>query len=307
LRRWLRRIGIALVALIVAVTLASLAYNAVSGSRTQPATALYPGPFVRLDGSLHAYRRWGTHGTSVVLIGGFAEASWVWERVAPLLARNHVVYALDLPPFGYSERRGPYTLAAWADQVQAFQHALHLQRPLLVGHSIGAAVVAEVARRDPASLRGIVLLDGDALRGGGGPTWIRRVLVDPYFTSLYRIVLHSDWIVRRILRQAYGPEHPPLDHALIARWIRPFSVAGTEGALRSAAGHGIAGLQFAQIQEIRIPARVVFGADDSAVPVSSGRRVATALRAPFVVIPGAGHLALLTAPAAVAAGITGAK
>lgn len=307
MRRWLRRIGIALVALIVAVTLASFAYNAVSGSRTQPATTLYPGPFVRLDGSLHAYRRWGSRGTPVVLIGGFAEASWVWERVAPLLARNHVVYALDLPPFGYSERRGPYTLAAWADQVQAFQHAFHLQRPLLVGHSIGAAVVAEVARRDPASLRGIVLLDGDALRGGGGPTWIRRVLIDPYFTSLYRIVLHSDWIVRRILRQAYGPEHPPLDHALIARWIRPFSVSGTESALRSAAGHGIAGLEFSQIQEIRIPARVVFGADDSAVPVSSGRRVAAALHAPLVLIPGAGHLALLTAPAAVAAGITGAK
>jgi pimeloyl-ACP methyl ester carboxylesterase len=307
LRRWLRRIGIAFVALIAAVTLASFAYNAVSGSRTQPATALYPGPFVRLDGSLHAYRRWGTRGTPVVLIGGFAEASWVWERVAPLLARDHVVYALDLPPFGYSERRGPYTLAAWADQVQAFQHAFHLQRPLLVGHSIGAAVVAEVARRDSASLRGIVLVDGDALRGGGGPTWIRRVLIDPYFTSLYRIVLHSDWIVRRILRQAYGTEHPPLDHAMIARWIRPFSVAGTEAALRSAAGHGIAGLQFSQIQEIRIPARVVFGANDDAVPVSSGRRVAAALHAPFVVIPAAGHLALLTAPAAVAAGITGAK
>jgi pimeloyl-ACP methyl ester carboxylesterase len=307
LRRWLRRIGIALLGLIVAVTLASFAYNAVSGSHTRPATALYGGPFVRLDGSLHAYRRWGRHGTPVVLIGGFAEASWVWERVAPLLARNHVVYALDLPPFGYSERRGPYTLAAWADQVQAFQHSFHLQRPLLVGHSIGAAVVAEVARRDPASLRGIVLVDGDALRGGGGPTWIRRVLIDPYFTSLYRIVLRSDWIVRRILRQVYGSEHPPLDHALIARWLRPFSVNGTEAALRSAAGHGIAGLQFSQIQEIRIPARVVFGAADSAVPVSSGRRVAAALHAPFVVIPGAGHLALLTAPAAVAAGITGAQ
>ena len=307
MRRWLKRIGIVLVALILGVTLASFAYNLVSSQPTKPATALYPGPFVRLDGSLHAYRRWGTHGTPVVLVGGFAEASWVWGRVAPLLARDHVVYAVDLPPFGYSERRGPYTLAAWADQVQAFQRAFHLSRPLLVGHSIGAAVVAEVARRDPTSLRGIVLVDGDALKGGGGPSWLSHALIDPYFTSLYRIVLHSDWIVRRILQQAYGPVHPPLDHALIARWLRPFSVSGTEAALRSAAGHGIAGLDFSQIQTIRIPARVVFGADDSAVPVSSGRRVAAALHAPFVVIPGAGHLALLTAPAAVAAAIAAAK
>ena len=307
MKRWLRRIGIALLALIAAVTLASVAYNLVSAPHTRPVTALYPGPFVRLDGSLHAYRRWGTHGTPVVLVGGFAEPSWAWERVAPLLARDHVVYAVDLPPFGYSERRGPYTLAAWADQVQAFQHALRLKRPLLVGHSLGAAVVAEVARRDPASVRGIVLLDGDALRGGGGPSWIRQALIDPYFTSLYRIVLGSDWVVRKVLRMAYGPERPPLTHALIARWTRPFSVSGTESALRSMAGHGIAGLPFSELQTIHVPARVVFGSKDNAVPVSSGRRVAAALHAPFVVIPGAGHLGLLTAPAAVAAGITGAK
>ncbi len=307
MKRWLKRIGIALVALWAAVTLASVIYNRVAVPATRPATSLYPGPFIRLDGSLHAYRKWGTHGTPVVLIGGFAEPSWVWERVAPRLARDHIVYALDLPPWGYSERRGPYTLAAWADQVQAFQRTLKLQRPLLVGHSLGAAVVAEVARRDPASVRGIVLLDGDALRGGGGPTWIRRVIVDPYFTSLYRLVVGSDWLIRKVLRMAYGPEHPPLTHALIAQWTRPFSVSGTESAVRSTAGHGIAGLPFAALATIHVPARVVFGSKDNQVPVSSGKRVAAALHAPFFLIPGAGHLGLLTAPDAVASAIAGTK
>jgi len=70
LKRWLKRIGIAIVALILAVTLASVAYNLVSSQPTEPATALYPGPFIRLDGSLHAYRRWGTRGTPVVMVGG---------------------------------------------------------------------------------------------------------------------------------------------------------------------------------------------------------------------------------------------
>ena len=306
MRRWLRRIGLAFLALILCVTFASFAYNVFSAPHTRPAMQLYAGPFVRLDGGLHAYRRWGTRGTPIILLGGFAEsATAAWARVAPLLARNHVVYALDLPPFGYSERRGPYTLAGWADQVQAFQRALHLKRPLVVGHSLGAAVAAEVARRDPGAVSGLVLVDGDALRGGGGPAWIGRALIDPYFTSVYRIVLGSDWIIRKILKSAYGPVHPPLDHAEIARWTRPFLVSGTESALRAMAGHGIAGLPFSALQTIKVPSRVVFGAEDSAVPVSSGRRVAGALHAPIVVIPDAGHLALLTSPAAVAAGITG--
>jgi len=77
----------------------------------KPATELYGGPFVRADGTLLAYRTWGTQGSPVVLLGGAAESSWVWHDVGPLLARaGHRVYALDLPPFGYSERRGPYTL-----------------------------------------------------------------------------------------------------------------------------------------------------------------------------------------------------
>lgn len=298
--RWGRRLGLVLVGLAAALTVASFSYNAVSKPRTEPATALYPGPFVRLDDGLHAYRRWGTHGTPIVLVSGFVEPSFAWERVAPILARTHRVYALDLPPFGYSERRGPYDLASWADQVQAFARTLRLRRPLLVGHSLGAGVVAEVARRDPTSVRGIVLLDGDSLRGGGGPTWLRTVLVDPFFTSALRIVVDSDWIIRRILRSAYGATHPPLGRDEVARWVRPFRVDGTEAGLRKLAHAEIAGLTLDELRTVRVPARVVFGSEDAAVSPSSGRRVAAVLHAPFVRIPAAGHLALLTAPAAVA-------
>ena len=77
-------------------------------SRRSAEQRALPGPYVRVDGREIAYRHWGTHGSPVVLIGGFIEATDVWRLVAPLLAKTHRVYALDLPPFGYSERKGPY-------------------------------------------------------------------------------------------------------------------------------------------------------------------------------------------------------
>ena len=46
---------------------------------------------------------------------------------------------------------------------QAFTHAL------LVGHSLGAGVVAAQALAQPGGADGIVLVDGDALASGGGP------------------------------------------------------------------------------------------------------------------------------------------
>jgi pimeloyl-ACP methyl ester carboxylesterase len=67
--------------------------------------------------------------------------SSVWEGVGKQLGRDHRVFTLDLPPFGYSQRRGSYTLRGWVDLVRGFDQHLGVHRPILVGHSLGAAVV----------------------------------------------------------------------------------------------------------------------------------------------------------------------
>jgi pimeloyl-ACP methyl ester carboxylesterase len=169
LKRWAKRIGVALLALLVALTLASVGYNAATNGEIKPATALYPGPFARVDGRLVAYRTWGHSGTPIVLVGGFVVPSFVWERVGPLLGRTHRVFALDLPPFGYTERKGPYTLRSWVELVRAFDAHFRLRRPVVVGHSLGAAVAVGMALWHPGATRGIVLLDGDAIAGRGAP------------------------------------------------------------------------------------------------------------------------------------------
>src|SRR5947207_10408535 len=154
--RWLRRLSVGLVALVLLLTLASFAYNAATAGRAVPATKLYAGPFVRIDGTVLAYRSWGERGTPVVLLGGFIESAWVWHSVGPILARRHRVYALDLPPFGYSQRRGPYTLRHWARLVREFEARFQLVRPTLVGHSLGAAVVGSIGATEPGPPAGIL-------------------------------------------------------------------------------------------------------------------------------------------------------
>jgi pimeloyl-ACP methyl ester carboxylesterase len=52
-----------------------------------------------------------------------------------------------------------------------------------------------------------------------------------------------------------------------------------------------------------VRATVVFGADDDVDAPSAGRQTARDLHARFVLVPGAGHLSMLQAPAAVAAAI----
>lgn len=299
LRRWGRKLGLVLLELLAVLTIGSLVYNAATADSVKPATSLYRGPFARVDGKLVAYRRWGTHGTPIILLGGFVVPSSVWKGVGELLGRDHRVFALDLPPFGYSERKGPYTLRGWVDIVRAFETRFDLHRPVLVGHSLSAAVVVADALWHRADSNGIVLLDGDAISAGAAPSWVGKVLVGPWVTSLYRLATRSDWVFRRGLAGAY-PHHPPFTRAFLDEWKRPFQVQGTLDAFRAMSRYGIQGFQLSRLRSVKVPALVLWGAQDTVDSVPAGRKSAQALRAPFHLLAGAGHLSMLAAAGAIA-------
>jgi pimeloyl-ACP methyl ester carboxylesterase len=302
-RRIAKRVGIGVLGIALGVTGCSAVYNVATSPHERSARSLAPsGRFVEAGGVLTHYQRFGAHGSPIVLVGGFLEPSDTWDGVARALARHHRVLAMDLAGFGYSERSGRYRLADWQRQLDAFMRTLGISHALLAGHSLGAGVVAAEALAHPARVTGIVLLDGDAL-ASGGPGFLRDVIVDPYRTSAFRIVLGWDWAMREIIRRAYAPDAVHVDRRELERWRRPLRVDGTEGALARMLANGIQGLRLAELARVSVPATVVFGENDSSVPLSSGRRVAAVLHAAITIIPRAGHLSLITHPGAVAAAI----
>lgn len=300
----LRVTGAVVLGLLLAVTLAAFAIDVSPLGASRSPRALYPGPFAQVGKTLVAYREWGARGSPIVLLGGAAEPSWVWHRVAPLLAaRGHRVYALDLPPFGYTQRNVAPTMSGWLSLLHGFERRLGIVRPELVGHSLGAGVTVAEALRRPHDVAGIVLLDGDALAFGGRAGWVSHALVYPWFDAAFRLLTGWDWLVGRVLRNAWGPDAPAFPHSTLAQFERPFRVAGTAAALRTLAGHGIPGVRLADLPHVKTRRAVVWGADDDVDPVTSGRRTAAALGVPLRLVPAAGHLALLSRPAAVARAI----
>ena len=290
-----------LLGLVGLVTLAAVVFDLASNGRERPPTALYHGPFVRVDRTTLAYRRWGKHGSPVVLLGGAAEPSWVWHDVGPLIARGgHRVFAVDLPPFGYSQRRGPYTMNHWLRLVQGFERRLHIVRPVVVGHSLGAGVAAAAGLEHPHQVAGVVLLDGDALAFGGKHAWLADLLVYPFYTAVYRLVTDSDWVVDPLLQGAWGPKPAPTGDATLEQFARPFRVQGTDSGLKDLVAGGIPGLTRRQLARLRVPRAVIWGADDNVDSLASGRRTAAALHTRLQIVPRAGHLSMLAAPRATA-------
>lgn len=95
--------------------------------------------------------------------------SWRWfERVMDVPGTRTV--ALDMPNFGRSKPLpGEPDLDRYADAVAAFIRARSLDRPVLVGHSLGGAVAMSLAARYPALIRALVLVDSAAPGGLATP------------------------------------------------------------------------------------------------------------------------------------------
>ena len=95
------------------------------------------------------YLKQGEAGEPVVLIHGFGGDLNNWLFALPALAEEHTVYALDLPGHGGSSKDvGDGT--GLTDAVIGFLDAVDLDRPHLVGHSLGGLVAAQVAARGRA-------------------------------------------------------------------------------------------------------------------------------------------------------------
>ncbi len=305
-RRWLRRIALGVAILVVMGTVFSFGYNAV----TRKPMAVPAGLTYIQTGDLRTrFRRWGTSGTPIVLVHGFVESADTWRYTAPrLAAAGHRVYALDLDGWGYTQRVAPFTAEHQTTQLLDFIAALQLNRPVLVGHSSGAAIVAMAALRRPSVVGAVMFLDGDALNtGAGARSPLTTFLIDPYRTTTLRLLVRSDAFIRSIYGSACGDTCPPLGAHGIDQWRRPLQVPGAEAALWAMAEQGVPGLRpaaLAGLASTGLPKAVVFGADDSDFGKRSPYTTAARIGAPPpTLIPGARHLTPVNSPAAVAAAV----
>lgn len=100
----------------------------------------------------------------VALHGNFASKAW-WQALVTAPPSGWRVLAPDLPGFGDAPPLDAPSIAGFADAVLDFVTAQNLDRPVLLGHSLGGAVALELVARFPERFSGLVLAASAPLSG----------------------------------------------------------------------------------------------------------------------------------------------
>jgi pimeloyl-ACP methyl ester carboxylesterase len=243
-------------------------------------------------------------GIPVVLFHGTAAWSELWRHTSDALAAAgfHVI-ALDLPPFGFSDRPGSYTRQDQAARINDVLDALKAEPAIIVGHSFGAGAATELAMRYPDRARALVLVDA-ALGLTAAPSdapwvvqpqWIREVLVSLTITNpVATQMLLKSLIAKKeralpeyvaILQRPLAQRDSTSD---IADWLYYF--LGTDTDAASADRNAYAKLE--------VPVAILWGDKDTITPVEQALDLRTLLPSDseLTLLRGLGHIPQIEDP-----------
>jgi pimeloyl-ACP methyl ester carboxylesterase len=113
-----------------------------------------------IDGVAISYLDRGHGQPAVVFVGGWGAEIADWDSQIEYFSENYRVVAVDLPGFGASGHdRKQWSMAAYGDDIATVMATLEIEQAVLVGHSMGAAVILEAAMKAPGRVLGLVPVD----------------------------------------------------------------------------------------------------------------------------------------------------
>ena len=122
------------------------------------AAGIAPAERFEIDGVL--VERHGGRGRPLILVPGLASGSWVWQGTIRALSGDHVLYVLTLPGFDGRPPAGDSPFASAQSALEKLIATRRLDKPVVIGHSLGGILGIALAESGPQSIGGLVSIDG---------------------------------------------------------------------------------------------------------------------------------------------------
>lgn len=123
--------------------------------------AQQPHPAQSFDSGMLHVDRYGSGAKSLIFIPGLASGSWTWYEQIAHFSPQYSVYAITLPGFdGRAPSNEKDLLNAFTRDFWTMLDRQHIDKPVVVGHSLGGTLAILLGEQHPERLSGIFAVDG---------------------------------------------------------------------------------------------------------------------------------------------------
>jgi 3-oxoadipate enol-lactonase len=254
---------------------------------------------VGVEGGHLAYEAKGK-GPPVLFVHSVIADSRMWDREFGLFASDRQTIRFDLRGFGGSSpATAPYSPL---EDIRSLLDHLHVQRPLVVGSSMGGALAVALALESPERVGGLFLA-APGLTGG----------IEPPFDAKEQAALDYDDARSKEVAQAWSRgDAPAAFESLRQLWCSALQGSSLELFRKMVEENapevfGDRSLQHAtslpraegRLSEVRAPTTILVGDRDNPSSICFAQRIARSISGSrLVTVPGADHLVNLSQPTA---------
>ncbi|MBN2178319.1 MAG: alpha/beta hydrolase [Deltaproteobacteria bacterium] len=249
--------------------------------------------FVTINDIRYHYREYPGAGTDILLIHGFGSSTYTWEQVAPILSdAGYHVWALDMKGFGWSDKpRGDdYDPVTLAKEVNTWLKVMGIERPVLVGNSLGGMIGIIMAVDHPENVDRLILIDAHGYHQKK-PLIIR--VMNSGLGAFVTKWTFGKWLVKGNLDMVFFDRKLVTDERIDAYYDR----LRTEGARDAQTAVSRAIMEYAtdpyieKLSVISAPTLIIWGEEDHWIPVEHGYQFQKDIPgADLKVIPECGHI-----------------
>lgn len=226
---------------------------------------------------------YGREGVPVLMLPGITSPAVTMDFVARELLDMCRPLVLDIRGRGLSDSADSaerYTLDDYAEDCENAIAQLKVERPLLMGHSMGARIAAKVATRGHVHFRGSVLCD-PPMSGPGRPPYPTKLSAFLDQLAQARRGTTADEVAKS------WPRWPRAELELRARWLGSCSADAITATHRGFETEDF----FPLWSELSSQTTLIYGGDSPVVTEDAAREAEQRNpSAALVEVPGAGHM-----------------
>ncbi|GAC1380287.1 MAG: alpha/beta hydrolase [Ktedonobacteraceae bacterium] len=226
----------------------------------------------------------GRRGTPVVLVHGLGASAENWSTLIPLLSKEYLVYALDLPGFGKTPVAPEgFNIGTHVLYLKRFIDSLGYPQVMLVGNSMGGWISTRFTVDYPERVKHLYLLNSAGLKRENGHS--------PYSTDRAAARRSIEYIQGQHLRM-------PLPNFVLDAVIRVSQRPAYKGFIET---YDKREELDAELARVHAPTTIIWGERDGLFPIVCAHDFHKGIsNSKLILLPDVGHAPQTQAPAEVA-------